>query len=631
MILAVDTETTGIDFFHGCKPFLITACDGKYDYSWRGEVNPHTREVYWDDDEIDLFISTIKSAQKIVMHNANFDIRALSTIGIPTELFWDKLEDTLLASHCICSGDVHGLKDLAIKYLDYWDDDEHRLAAIVKERVREGRAKGYAVAKAGHPHFPGIRKNGTEFWKMDYWLAPDECEDYGAHDARRTFLLWEVFKHSLLYDNLLEPYRVRKELLKIAYDIQTTGKNFYVEDAKKLVQQYTEEMEIHRQQMKTYAGITYRFDPNNRAHLIDLIHNRCKIPVQFHTTDDKTTPSMDKHAIAAYSDESKNPALIELSQYKKKMKHVSDITGYLNWIDENHRTHSFLNITGTRETRQSSSNPNDQNVDKLLKTLFGPPPGMVWISTDMVNIELRIWAYSVNNPELIAAFESGKSVHAMIMETIFPQLYPHYVTAKSKSKRLHSELEQKALVKYGHVKNGNFARIYGATDHKTNETYHGGKNPTKNYCALIDRRFPGIKEFMTSRVQLANEVYKRYNVYAVHTLGGYRLDVPADEPFKACNYFVQGSAGWLMTVSMIEWKHDPNYIKFNCQMNSQVHDSLDTEVPLTTSLPRIIDAKCAAIIRACKRFIPSCDVTWELLYHPSDETNWIIQDILASK
>jgi DNA polymerase I-like protein with 3'-5' exonuclease and polymerase domains len=634
MLLAIDTETTGIDFFHGCKPFLITACDGKYNYSWSGEVNPNNREVYWNEDEIDSFISLVRSASRIIMHNANFDIRSLASIGIDPNLFWDKLEDTLLASHAICSGDVHGLKDLAIKYLDYWDDDEQELAATVKERVREARKQGLATAKAGHPHFPGLRKNGTEFWKMDYWLAPDACLQYAYRDAERTWLLWDAFKVSLIQDNLLEPYRTRKKLLRIAYNMQTTGKNFYAEQARTLISTLTQEIEEHRQAMKRTAGITYRFDPNNRTHLIDLIHNRLKIPVKYYTGNKKNKtastpkPAMDKKSLAAYMEEFQAPALTELSNYRKKLKHRTDIEGYLNWIDENNRTHSFLNITGTRETRQSSSNPNDQNIDKLLKTLFGPPPGKVWICTDMVNIELRIWAYSTGNRELIQAFEQGKSVHALIMELIFPEEYKVYISAKKKARNQLTELDQKSLKQYGYVKNGNFARIYGATDTKTNETYHNGKN-APNYCAKIDARFPGIKQFMESRVALAKATQHKQSVFGIYTLGGYRLDVPIDEPFKACNFYVQGSAGWFMTEAMIAWDAHPEYSKHNCQMISQVHDGLDTEAPIVSSLPRIIDAKCLSIVNACKKFIPTCEVTWELLYHPSDETNTIIQEIIA--
>jgi DNA polymerase I-like protein with 3'-5' exonuclease and polymerase domains len=627
MILAVDTETTGTDFFHGCKPFMITACDSKYNYVFEGRVDPYTREVTWEQDELNLFIELVNSASKIIFHNATFDIRALASIGVSPELFWHKLEDTLLASHCICSGDSHNLKDLAVKYFNYSDEDEDILAERVKEFVREARKQNYCVAKAGHHHFPGLRKNGTEFWKMDYWLAIDACRTYAKGDVERTLLLWDAFKTSLMVDSLWNVYQTRKQLIRIVYDIQTTGKYFHKEKALKLIDRFTKEMEEHRWNIKRLANIQYRFDPNKRQHLIDLIHKRLEIPVEFYTKGKKPVPAMDQKALDSYFVRYNAKALAELASYKKKQKHITDLTGYINWLDENNRTHSSLNITGTRETRQSSNSPNDQNTDKLLRSLFGPPPGYVWICTDMVNIELRIWAYSVGNKELIQAFEEGKSVHQMIMEIIFPEHMPAYHKAKSKLKSQLTEADQKILKIYQRVKNGNFARIYGATDIKTNETYHGKKD-APNYCAKIDSRFPGIKEFTESRRRLAEDCYSRNHVYAIHTLGGYRLDVPPDEPFKACNYYVQGSAGWIMTLAMIEWYNHPWYRKFNCQMNSQIHDGLDTEVKITPALPLIIEAKCKAISDAGKKLISTCDVTWELQFNSADETNPIIQELL---
>ncbi len=83
-----------------------------------------------------------------------------------------------------------------------------------------------------------------------------------------------------------------------------------------------------------------------------------------------------------------------------------------------------------------------------------------------------------------------------------------------------------------------------------------------------------------------------------------------------------------MTLAMINWDASPLYRKFNCQMNSQLHDGLDTEVKIVPALPLIIEAKCRAISEAGKSLIPTCDVTWELLYNPADETNTIVQEIL---
>jgi len=627
MILAVDTETTGTDVFHGCRPFLITACDGSYNYIYRGYVNHYNREVTWEDEDIRSFTNLCKRADQIVMHNSNFDIRMLDAIGVNTDYIKYKLEDTLVASHVISSGDVHGLKDLAIKYLDLWDDDEKELERAVKSALREARRLGYDVARHGHPHFPAIKKSGTSFWKMDYWLAPEACEKYAILDVERTLRLWSVFKAEIFKTNLWQQYRTRMELLPIAYDMQTVGKSCYREEMDSLVGQLTADVERHSKKIKQLSGINYRFNPDKKAHLIDLIHTRCGVPVEYYT--DSQQPAMDKAALKVYLDKYKTPVIRELNYLKRKQKKIKDIIALGLWCDTDYRIHSNLNITGTRETRQSSSSPNDQNFEKSLKYLLGPEPGKVWICTDMVNIELRIWAYAVGSKELIEAFESGKSVHKIIMSVIFPEEYRIYQQIPNPDDPLLPP-ELVAVVKtYGRVKNGNFARIYGATDKKTNETYHGGKN-APNYCALIDARFPEIKQFMNYCKVMCSVTFKKHGVYGIQCIGGYRLDVPCDEPYKATNYYVQGTAGWIMGQAMIDWSKHRTYRAYDCAMISQVHDGLDTEVSIVPNLREIIETKIQVLSDAGKKYIPTCGITWKLRYHPLDETNPTIQEILLS-
>jgi DNA polymerase I-like protein with 3'-5' exonuclease and polymerase domains len=473
MIAAIDTETTGTDFFHGCRPYLILSCDGETNHHWAGEVNPFTRDVYWDDDVLAEVQEYIDSLETAIFHNGMFDIRALESIGIDCSRLWWISEDTLLASHVVCSGDVHGLKDISEKYFGWENEEEEHLKTIVMQKIAEARAKGYAVAKEGHSHFPGLKGATVKWYKMDYWLAKDEVLRYGFGDVERTFLFWKVFKESMIQDGLWDQYQTRKKLLRICYDVQTVGKNLYVDKAKELITHNRQRMEECRLAIKKELSITYKLDLNKKDHLFDVIHTRCKIAVHHYTkgsTEQRMVPAMDKNAIDYYLEQSKHPALVLFKEYRKLQTRTNYVQGYLDWVDKDGRIHSNLNPTGTRETRQSSSSPNDQNIDSFLKTLFGPPPGKVWLSIDMVNIELRIWAYSVGNKELIDAFEKGLSVHAMIMELLFPEEYEIYIVAKKKHKSQLTQGDLHALKQYGWVKNGNFARIYGATDKKTNQT-----------------------------------------------------------------------------------------------------------------------------------------------------------------
>lgn len=87
---ALDTETTGLDFKHGTKPFFVTTCDDKGNQQyWEWDVDPLTREVDVPSDdkkEIEYLLKPWKVKRKVTkktvaFQNAKFDIKALQTIG----------------------------------------------------------------------------------------------------------------------------------------------------------------------------------------------------------------------------------------------------------------------------------------------------------------------------------------------------------------------------------------------------------------------------------------------------------------------------------------------------------------------------------------------------------------------
>jgi DNA polymerase I-like protein with 3'-5' exonuclease and polymerase domains len=601
MILALDTETTGVDFFHGCAPFMATACDGEQNYIWEGEVNPYNREVYWDKEEINHLQYMIDKADQIIMHNAQFDVRALSVIGVKVP--FSKVEDTLIASHLICSDDSHGLKDLAVKYLRYWDDDEDDLrVAAVSARAIAAR-KGYEIAKQGHKHFPGLKK--SEWWKQDMWLAPEECRKYATKDAERTWLLWRIFLPEIVHGGYWKAYERRKNLLPICYDATTEGLHLNVHAAMK----YIKELEIEILEIRKYISkemdAAVLFEWEKKEHLVALIHHHLGLPRKYLT--DKGFASTNKESLAKYAEMTDHPTMAAVMRGIKLATQLRYATGYIDWLADDGCIHSNTNITGTRETRQSSNNPNLQNITAKLAELFQPKQGYVWWYADFKNIELRLWAYATNNEELIAAFEQGKSVHEMIFEVIHPDQAKQYINNKDKCSQ-----ELKNL--YRDVKAGNFALIYGATDNKADETYK-----RKGATQLIFKRFPGIKEYMAQKgAEVEANLTIRYRP-CITTLLGYPLDVPIDEPYKSCNYYIQGGAGMIMGAAMHQIYSNELYKKSKSIIIQQVHDSLRIQVPINrytieaTKMFKHTMENCVI-----EEFGPT-PVDTDLSYHPQDE------------
>lgn len=168
-LLALDTETTGLDLRHGCQPFFVSMLDEGGTVTWyEWDVDPHTREVQVKQEDLDALRKVIEG-DDLVLHNTKFDIRGLQTHGLP-QPHWGRLQDTLVASHVLCSNGSHKLKDLALLHLDINDDDQAALMEASNHARRYGRQLGWRVANEGDPHFPAQSRPTNGWWVCDTWM-----------------------------------------------------------------------------------------------------------------------------------------------------------------------------------------------------------------------------------------------------------------------------------------------------------------------------------------------------------------------------------------------------------------------------------------------------------------------------
>lgn len=341
---------------------MVTACDGKYDFIWQGHVDPYTRNVTWAPDDLLEITSVINSYAQICFHGTNFDRRALSTIGIYTDHLIPRMEDTLVLSHVLCNGDVHGLKDLAIKYLRFYDDDEQNLTnAVVSERTRL-RGSDVQIAALSHPHFPAAPKNST-WHKQDMWLAPEMCAQYAIKDTQRTWLIWETFKQAFFNDgfhtpefswpdltytpfnanqptssplshtsqtNLLAQYRFRMSLLPVLYDMQSYGIHIYLNKIDRLISHLTFQLEGLVLLIKQHSGWEGHLNPDSPKHLIRLLHGYLQLP-EINTTA-TGQPATDKDTLKLLFDEHPDCiALQYLRAWSETQTELTFIRSYKLW------------------------------------------------------------------------------------------------------------------------------------------------------------------------------------------------------------------------------------------------------------------------------------------------------------
>lgn len=224
MLLAIDTETTGLGLHHGCLPFFVSMCtDSGERLCWEWAVDPFTRLPNIPQKDKLEILDYVEACELFILHNAKFDIRALTRAKIikPSAKLWAKTCCTALLSHMRNSQLIHKLKPLGVYYLDINDNDEDELEIATRECIRFVKQHDlkWRIAKEGDPHFPTQKSDQEEgMWKNDCWLpaavvnycqntkhehglSPAKlkhyqtvCKTYGLADAERTMGLYLVMK-----------------------------------------------------------------------------------------------------------------------------------------------------------------------------------------------------------------------------------------------------------------------------------------------------------------------------------------------------------------------------------------------------------------------------------------------------
>jgi DNA polymerase I-like protein with 3'-5' exonuclease and polymerase domains len=590
MKLAIDTETTGSDFYHGCKPFYVSTCtDSGVVASWVWDVDPFTRIPNIVESEIHDIVTLLESADEIWLQNSKFDIAALRSIGIDwPQRWWDKTQDTLIMSHLIDSLGQHGLKALSTLYLLISDDDEKELAKQVNTARKKAQSynlkhpdKPINIANPNHPMFPGSKtpkRKGKEeeggWWALDMWLpaamkglfpeSPDSwltiCQKYADMDAIRTIKLSEVLVDEMEKRGLRSLYEDRRQLLQVTYEMETFG----IPIRANLIKFKTRAFEAMSEKFwKKIDGD--KVNPNSPKQLQQKLFVDFGLPVLELTKSKKKkdgtyskggTPSTKEEVLKQLELVATGDAatyLSDLMTYKKINSAITYLNAYhLNRCDIG-RLRSRYNITGTQTTRFSASLV--QNVGKRedmnLRDVFGPEKGHWWISADFVNIELIVAATIAGESEMLDVFRRGESYHILIASAIYPE-----------------ELETlgesgfKKINLYRRVKSGNYAIQYGAQEKKADWTY--GR---PGAFQTLRSRFNKLFGFSDSKLDEATQFGY------VKTLSGYPLVCPTQrgrpEPTKPFSYWCQGTVGDIISRAMLNIARNTDF-----QMIMQVHDEL---------------------------------------------------------
>jgi DNA polymerase-1 len=234
------------------------------------------------------------------------------------------------------------------------------------------------------------------------------------------------------------------------------------------------------------------------------------------------------------------------------------------------RVHTTYDQTGAATGRLSSSRPNLQNIPirtpqgRAIRRAFTAEPGALLVGADYSQIELRVMAHLAEDPQLIAAFESGEDVHEGTARRIFG-------VGKGD---LDPQLRARAKIV-------NFGVMYGMGARSLSQQMGIGLAEAREFIAHYFRVYARVREFLDGTVEEA-----RRRGY-VQTILGRRRYLPELEgpdgarramaERVAINTPIQGSAADLMKLAMIRVHGALKRRGASARLLLQVHDELVLE------------------------------------------------------
>ena len=329
------------------------------------------------------------------------------------------------------------------------------------------------------------------------------------------------------------------------------------------------ESELARLEGEIHADVGHEFNLGSPKQLEQVLFHELNLP-----TGKRTKTGYSTDATVLEELRPAHPAIGKLLDWrlyaKLRSTYVQALPGLLAADGRLHTTfHQAVAATG----RLSSSDPNLQNIPirtplgrRIRRAFVAGAPGVVLVSADYSQIELRILAHVAGDAHLKAAFAEGKDIHRDSAALVLRK-DPADVTPDERSM----------------AKMVNFGIAYGMSDFGLASR---AGIPRDEARAFIDRYFAtysGISYYMLHVKETA-----RAQGF-VTTLLGRRREIPelrstnrslvAAGERMAINMPIQGTAADIMKIAMIRVAGRLRAEGFRARLLLQVHDELLLEVP----------------------------------------------------
>lgn len=315
-----------------------------------------------------------------------------------------------------------------------------------------------------------------------------------------------------------------------------------------------------------YALAGEEFNINSPKQLGVILFEKMKLPGGKKTKTGFSTAADVLEKLAP-----EQPIVSRILEYRTLAKLKSTYAdGLAAFIKEDGRIHSTFNQTITATGRISSTEPNLQNIPvrmelgRLIRKVFVPRPGYVFVDADYSQIELRVLAHLSGDERLIQAYQDAEDIHRITASQVF-----------------HIPFEEVTPLQRRNAKAVNFGIVYGISSFGLSQDLSISRKEASEYIEKYFETYPGIKAFLDGLVEKAKK--EGY----VTTLYGRQRPMPELRSSNfmqrsfgervAMNAPIQGTAADIIKIAMIRVSHRLEKEKLKSRLILQVHDELLVE------------------------------------------------------
>ncbi|MEO1193391.1 MAG: DNA polymerase I [Pseudomonadota bacterium] len=573
-ILAVDTETTGLDALQADLVGVSLALD-----DGRACYIPLQHGLIPDESgSLDLTaeppeqipLEQAVAALKPVMEdpgvlkvgqNIKYDLLVLARQGITVA----PIDDTMLLSYALDAGlHGHGMDELSELHL-------------------------------GHKPIPFSEVAGSGKKQITFDKVPlDKALTYAAEDADVTLRLHRMLKPRLVPARVTRVYEtLERPLVPILAAMETKGIKVDKAKLKELSDDFEARLGTLESEIHQLAGRPFAIgSPKQLGEILfdELALDTGGLAVKKTKTGAYATGADILESLAALGHDLPARVLDWRQLAKLKSTYTDALQEQIN--PETGRVHTSYSQAVASTGRLSSSDPNLQNIPirtetgRRIREAFVAEEGHTLLSVDYSQIELRLTAVMAAVPALREAFADGQDIHAKTASQVFDVPLD----------QMDGETRRKA-------KAINFGIIYGISAFGLANNLRIPQSEAKAYIQAYFERYPEIRAYMDRTKKSARE--EGY----VETLFGRRVHTPAikdKNPARrafaeraAINAPIQGTAADIIKRAMIRLPDALAGEGLKASLLLQVHDELIFEVPdgeleATSQLVRsVMEGACA--------------------------------------